>query len=113
MRTICNHMFGHSNNLSMSLIILVKFLWGESENLFGNLFGDLILDMEDFFWALPIPEGENMFGNLEMKLILMVGVKTGMRNWKNVTLWDLFFGVGFITCLAYFNQITKSLIETN
>ena len=29
-----------------------------------NLFGDPILEMKDFFWALPIPEGENIFQNL-------------------------------------------------
>ena len=36
----------------------------EGENIFGNLFGDPILDMEDFILELPIPEDENIFGNL-------------------------------------------------
>ena len=36
----------------------------KGENIFGNLFGDPILDMEDFILELPIPEDENIFGNL-------------------------------------------------
>ena len=36
----------------------------EAENIFGNLFGDPILDIEDFILELPIPEDENIFGNL-------------------------------------------------
>ena len=43
----------------------------ESENIFGNLFGDLILDMEDFILELPISEDENIFVNLFGNYILL------------------------------------------
>ena len=36
----------------------------EGENIFGNLFGNPILDMEDFILELPILEDENIFGNI-------------------------------------------------
>ena len=45
----------------------------QGENIFGNMFGDPILDMEDFILELPIPEDENIFGNLFGDYILLDG----------------------------------------
>ena len=36
----------------------------EGGNIFGNLFGDPILDMGDLILELPIPEDEDIFGNI-------------------------------------------------
>ena len=69
----------------------------EGENIFGNLFGDPILDMEDFILELPIPEDENIFGNIFGDYIFwMVGMKIGTRklNWIAIH-------IGFtVFCLA-------------
>ena len=45
----------------------------QGENIFGNKFGNPILDMEDFILELPIPEDENIFGNLFGDYILLDG----------------------------------------
>ena len=47
----------------------------EGENIFGNLFGDPILEMDDFILEFPIPEDESIFGNLFGDYIL------GDENW--------------------------------
>ena len=69
----------------------------EGENIFGNLFGDPILDMEDFILELPIPEDENIFGIcLEIIFFWMVGMMIGtlILNWNQIH-------VGFMVfCLA-------------
>ena len=85
----------------------------EGENIFGNLFGDPILDMEDFILALPIPEDENIFGNLFGDYIFLDG-------WDND--WDVdieleqnshgfygfLFGYGFITSQEEYDVVFGS-----
>ena len=79
-----------------------ELLIPEGENIFGTLFGDPILDMEDFILELPIPEDENIFGNLFGDYIFLGGRDD---NWdKEIELesqshgfYGFLFGYGFIT----------------
>ena len=80
----------------------MNYPFRKSENIFGNLFGDPILDMEDFILELPIPEDENCFGNLLGDYILLDGWD---GNWdekiklesQSYGFYGFLFGYGFIT----------------
>ena len=81
---------------------LDEILIPEGENIFGNLFGDPILDMEDFILALPIPEDENIFGNLFGDYIFSDGWDNDWEIDIELELnshgfYGFLFGYGFIT----------------
>ena len=80
----------------------------ESENIFGNLFGDLILDMEDFILDLPISEDENIFGNLFGDYILLddwgINWDDEMEN-NSQGFYGFLFGYGFITSQEEYDEV--------
>ena len=85
----------------------------ESENIFGNLFGDLILDMEDFILELPISEDENIFGNLFGDYFLSDDWDI---NWDNelennsLGFYGFLFGYGFITSQEEYDEVFGSFL---
>ena len=81
----------------------------EGENIFGNLFGNPILDMDDFILELPIPEDENIFGNIFGNYIL------GDENWDEELennhshgFYGFLFGYGFITSQEEYDEVFGS-----
>ena len=82
----------------------------EGENIFGNLFGNPVLDMEDFILELPIPEDENILGIcLEIIFFWMVGTMIGtlILNWNQILM-------GFtVFCLAMgLSHRKKSMMQS-
>ena len=80
----------------------------ESGNIFGNLFGNPILDMEDFILEVTIPEDENIFRNLFGNYIL------GDENWdEDLELannhshgfYRFLFGYGFIHSQEQYDEV--------
>ena len=85
----------------------------EGENIFGNLFGNPILDMEDFILELPIPEDENIFGNLFGDDIFSDGWDD---DWdvdiklepNSHGFYSFLFGYGFITSQEEHDAVIRS-----
>ena len=90
-----------------------ELLIPEGENIFGTLFGNPILNMEDFILELPIPEDENIFGNLFGDYIFLDGWDD---NWdkeielesQSHGLYGFLFGYGFITSQEEHDEVFGS-----
>ena len=78
------------------------------------MFGNLILDMEDFILELPISEDQNIFGDLFGDYILS---DDWDNNWDNELennshgFYGFLFGYGFMTSREEYDEVFGSFLS--